>query len=149
MAPSVTETEPAAQISLKQKEENGNSDNAAARHEEYQYLDLIREILETGEHRPDRYDSSLAMQLYCFNRPLTDHPSTLQDWHGHNVPLRTTPSEILTLLPLRRRHPTPPHHQARLPARRDRRAALVRVGRDVLAAPLGSGRQDLGRQRIA
>jgi thymidylate synthase len=25
------------------------------RHEEYQYLDLIREILETGEHRPDRY----------------------------------------------------------------------------------------------
>lgn len=26
----------------------------AERHEEYQYLDLIREILETGEHRPDR-----------------------------------------------------------------------------------------------
>ncbi len=25
-----------------------------ARHEEYQYLDLVREILETGEHRPDR-----------------------------------------------------------------------------------------------
>lgn len=23
-------------------------------HEEYQYLNLIREILETGEHRPDR-----------------------------------------------------------------------------------------------
>ncbi|KLU84109.1 thymidylate synthase [Magnaporthiopsis poae ATCC 64411] len=27
---------------------------AAARHEEYQYLDLVREILDTGEHRPDR-----------------------------------------------------------------------------------------------
>ncbi|OLN97994.1 Thymidylate synthase [Colletotrichum chlorophyti] len=26
----------------------------AKRHEEYQYLDLVREILETGEHRPDR-----------------------------------------------------------------------------------------------
>jgi hypothetical protein len=27
----------------------------ASRHEEYQYLDLVREILENGEHRPDRY----------------------------------------------------------------------------------------------
>lgn len=25
------------------------------RHEEYQYLDLVREIMEDGEHRPDRY----------------------------------------------------------------------------------------------
>jgi thymidylate synthase len=25
-----------------------------ANHEEYQYLDLIREILDNGEHRPDR-----------------------------------------------------------------------------------------------
>lgn len=24
-------------------------------HEEYQYLDLIREILANGEHRPDRF----------------------------------------------------------------------------------------------
>lgn len=31
---------------------NGNS--AAKRHEEYQYLDLVREILDSGEHRPDR-----------------------------------------------------------------------------------------------
>lgn len=28
---------------------------ASKRHEEYQYLDLVREILEDGEHRPDRY----------------------------------------------------------------------------------------------
>ena len=27
----------------------------AKRHEEHQYLDLIRRILEDGEHRPDRY----------------------------------------------------------------------------------------------
>jgi thymidylate synthase len=26
----------------------------SARHEEYQYLDLVREILDIGEHRPDR-----------------------------------------------------------------------------------------------
>jgi thymidylate synthase len=26
-----------------------------APHEEHQYLDLIREILESGEKRPDRY----------------------------------------------------------------------------------------------
>lgn len=25
-----------------------------SQHEEYQYLDLIREILDNGEHRPDR-----------------------------------------------------------------------------------------------
>ncbi|KAF9874643.1 thymidylate synthase [Colletotrichum karsti] len=31
-----------------------NGGAPAKRHEEYQYLDLVREILETGEHRPDR-----------------------------------------------------------------------------------------------
>ncbi|KAM0309965.1 hypothetical protein ACHAO8_008576 [Botrytis cinerea] len=31
-----------------------SSTPAPKKHEEYQYLDLIREILETGEHRPDR-----------------------------------------------------------------------------------------------
>ncbi|WYZ45936.1 hypothetical protein EsH8_IX_000161 [Colletotrichum jinshuiense] len=37
--------------------ENPSKQNGGApakRHEEYQYLDLVREILETGEHRPDR-----------------------------------------------------------------------------------------------
>ncbi|KAL2757077.1 hypothetical protein ACRALDRAFT_1041513 [Sodiomyces alcalophilus JCM 7366] len=35
---------------------NGHSDSSGPqrRHEEYQYLDLVREIIETGEHRPDR-----------------------------------------------------------------------------------------------
>ena len=28
--------------------------NGTPRHEEHQYLDLIREILANGEHRPDR-----------------------------------------------------------------------------------------------
>ncbi|KAK2057553.1 thymidylate synthase [Colletotrichum caudatum] len=31
-----------------------NGSTPAKRHEEYQYLDLVREILEEGEHRPDR-----------------------------------------------------------------------------------------------
>jgi thymidylate synthase len=28
---------------------------AAPNHEEHQYLDLIRDILDNGEHRPDRF----------------------------------------------------------------------------------------------
>jgi hypothetical protein len=38
-------------------QQNGVAPNGASpakRHEEYQYLDLIREILEEGEERPDR-----------------------------------------------------------------------------------------------
>ncbi|KEZ41414.1 Thymidylate synthase [Scedosporium apiospermum] len=31
-----------------------NKPSEAKRHEEYQYLDLVREILDNGEHRPDR-----------------------------------------------------------------------------------------------
>jgi hypothetical protein len=34
-----------------------------ASHEEHQYLDLIREILKTGEHRPDRYCSSFETRI--------------------------------------------------------------------------------------
>lgn len=29
-------------------------------HAELQYLDLVQEILANGEHRPDRYESTLA-----------------------------------------------------------------------------------------
>ncbi|KAL8295259.1 hypothetical protein RB600_000976 [Gaeumannomyces tritici] len=35
-------------------ESSNSNPNGAARHEEHQYLDLVREILDTGEHRPDR-----------------------------------------------------------------------------------------------
>lgn len=31
------------------------NETSIQKHEEYQYLDLVREILEEGEHRPDRY----------------------------------------------------------------------------------------------
>ena len=34
------------------------------RHEEYQYLELIREIFESGEHRPDRYLISNSQPIH-------------------------------------------------------------------------------------
>ena len=55
LAPSITETEPIAQIPVTKKVEDVKSQPVIDKHEEHQYLDLIREILETGEHRPDRY----------------------------------------------------------------------------------------------
>lgn len=52
MAPSVLETESIAQVSSSKAELAAPPKDTT--HEEYQYLDLIREILDTGEHRPDR-----------------------------------------------------------------------------------------------
>jgi thymidylate synthase len=45
--------EPAARIASKVVDPAPGT-TSLGKHEEYQYLDLIREILETGEHRPDR-----------------------------------------------------------------------------------------------
>jgi thymidylate synthase len=53
MAPSITETESVSQPELKPVD--SIPPKPADTHEEHQYLDLIREILDTGEHRPDRY----------------------------------------------------------------------------------------------
>ncbi|KAH6659415.1 thymidylate synthase [Truncatella angustata] len=53
MDPVLAETAP-AQIAASAEQQNGNAAAPAKRHEEYQYLDLVDEILETGEHRPDR-----------------------------------------------------------------------------------------------
>jgi thymidylate synthase len=53
MAPSLLDLEPAAQATSKVNESTPLP-TSIDRHEEHQYLDLIREILETGEHRPDR-----------------------------------------------------------------------------------------------
>ncbi|KAF6811643.1 thymidylate synthase [Colletotrichum sojae] len=51
MAPAAVET---ANMSAPGKPTKQNGGAPAKRHEEYQYLNLVREILETGEHRPDR-----------------------------------------------------------------------------------------------
>jgi thymidylate synthase len=54
MAPSVLETETPVAVDSKTQEYPQAPKPSGKRHEEYQYLDLIREILEDGEHRPDR-----------------------------------------------------------------------------------------------
>jgi thymidylate synthase len=63
---------------------NSNTTNSAPfakRHEEYQYLDLIRTILQNGEHRPDRTGTgTIAIfappQLrFSLSRPSTDPAS--------------------------------------------------------------------------
>ncbi|ESZ90816.1 thymidylate synthase [Sclerotinia borealis F-4128] len=51
----ITHEIPNAMESTKQiHPQSPNTTSTSKRHEEYQYLDLIREILETGELRPDR-----------------------------------------------------------------------------------------------
>lgn len=61
MAPAALDIRPGSVPSNLPDPKNGLSAVSAAiitnalRHEEYQYLDLIRDILQNGEHRPDRY----------------------------------------------------------------------------------------------
>lgn len=58
MSPSATEIGPASGPDTILKPEEKQPQETAPRqnphHEEYQYLDLIRDILDNGEHRPDR-----------------------------------------------------------------------------------------------
>jgi thymidylate synthase len=58
MSPSAIEIGPASgphvALEVKKNVEASPNPRASIRHEEYQYLDLIKEILEHGEHRPDR-----------------------------------------------------------------------------------------------
>ncbi|KAK1446850.1 thymidylate synthase [Colletotrichum paranaense] len=51
MAPAAVES---TNMSVPENPTKQNGASSAKRHEEYQYLDLVREILEEGEHRPDR-----------------------------------------------------------------------------------------------
>lgn len=58
MAPSVLQTSDlpvTGSLKVLEAEVNGSQTPTDVNHEEYQYLNLIREILESGEHRPDRY----------------------------------------------------------------------------------------------
>ena len=71
MSPSAIDVGPASgpNVVLEVKQNGGAIRNVKSnkRHEEYQYLDLIRDIMETGEHRPDRYDRAKPTQcvLLC------------------------------------------------------------------------------------
>jgi hypothetical protein len=64
MAPSILDTQPLAEMPSKIEPKITHE---TAKHEEYQYLDLIREILESGEHRPDRYLNAGLVHAYTDN----------------------------------------------------------------------------------
>lgn len=68
MAPSLMEPEPLLTGEALAKVQKASLSQQNARHEEYQYLDLIREILETGEHRPDRYIPTVLRPFSRCNR---------------------------------------------------------------------------------
>lgn len=59
MSPGAIEIGPASgpETTLKpvESEKTTSTERENPQHEEYQYLDLIQEILDNGEHRPDRY----------------------------------------------------------------------------------------------
>ena len=65
MAPAIIEVGPASgpEVSLETKEVSvyGAETAIDPNHEEYQYLHLIRRILDQGEHRPDRYAASATV----------------------------------------------------------------------------------------
>ncbi|KAJ9136516.1 Thymidylate synthase [Pleurostoma richardsiae] len=54
MAPALVESFATAVSDAPTVQKENNMPRPSKRHEEYQYLDLVREILENGEHRPDR-----------------------------------------------------------------------------------------------
>jgi len=49
---------PATVLKPSQAPEQSTAIRENPQHEEYQYLDLIQDILDNGEHRPDRYSHS-------------------------------------------------------------------------------------------
>jgi len=65
MSPTAIDIGPASgpETSLKAlKSEHSQQVREKPEHEEYQYLDLIQDILEHGEHRPDRYYFELSQK---------------------------------------------------------------------------------------
>lgn len=111
-----------------------------AMHEEHQYLDLIREILETGEKRPDRYVHDLILLSNIFL--MTD-----QHWNRNNINIRTTPPKIHTQQE-QPTNPPAPYNKTGLHARNHRRTTLVHRRQHLLVSPQRRRRQDLGRQWI-
>jgi hypothetical protein len=55
MAPSLIEPESMTTVYSPLKYQETTTPDQSPPHEEHQYLNLIREILKNGEHRPDRY----------------------------------------------------------------------------------------------
>jgi hypothetical protein len=124
MSPSATtELGPASGPDVQLKPQEAPTHKAPrqhASHEEYQYLDLIRDILEEGEHRPDRY---VTPPPYCSGISNM----LLQNRHRHILNLRPQPTSLQTFGQRHRQtDTTTSHHKTRLPSRRHRRAFMVR-----------------------
>lgn len=94
-------------------------------HEEHQYLDLIRNILEDGEHRPDRYSQRFPCSQLCPTLTLA------KNRNRYPFPLCTSSPPLLPLAALTRFLVTPDpgtatsDHQTGLPPRRHRGTSLV------------------------
>jgi hypothetical protein len=54
MAPAATEETQTTVMPPAEAPVTSNGNSTTKRHEEYQYLDLVQDILDNGEHRPDR-----------------------------------------------------------------------------------------------
>ncbi|KAL9053139.1 MAG: hypothetical protein Q9162_004936 [Coniocarpon cinnabarinum] len=78
MAPSAIDVDP--KVTSTQTTSNGHNEspNSRPEHEEYQYLDLVRDIVDYGEHRPDRtgtgtYSLFAPRQLrFTLSKPSAD-----------------------------------------------------------------------------
>lgn len=107
-------------------------------HEENQYLDLIRRILADGEHRPDRYNSSMQIEGAA--------NESLQNRYRYFVNLRSPGAPLLPVSSFRKpfrtssANPSSPHDEARIPPRRDCRATLVHRWLDIIITAFRSGR---------
>ncbi|EMC93309.1 hypothetical protein BAUCODRAFT_26621 [Baudoinia panamericana UAMH 10762] len=106
MAPAAIEIGPASGPRSELKPEgqattNGNTNRTppSLQHEEYQYLNLIREILDNGEHRPDRTGTGTKsipfppQHRYSLSRP--DGTLTLPLLTTKRVFLRAVIAELL------------------------------------------------------
>ena len=60
MAPGLTQQEPGVDDFESDGSKLHHDNVKSCKHEEYQYLDLIRNILDNGEHRPDRSGTLLS-----------------------------------------------------------------------------------------
>ena len=76
-------------------------------HEEYQYLDLIREILAKGEHRPDRFIDPVKLSRKYNHRQQIDCSAGPAQELSHFSPL----PPFAFPFPVRQIPQTPPHHQ--------------------------------------
>lgn len=112
MPPAALEIRPGSIPNVLPDEKHGLSRPAAAvignalRHEEYQYLDLIRDILENGEHRPDRYTFSEPIKRLVLTKSFRTGTGTYSIFAPPQLrfvlsrPSSVDPTQFVPILPL-------------------------------------------------